>query len=291
MEGEEKEGLFRQSKAKISDPLSCISCLSWLKKEITIKKLTANDPDVDQLDPDVEPFDRDVKKAPRARQRAQPQPGAPSKSETIMKKSAILAAVSAFAIAFSLAPAVARAEDVGLNLGLRTGYAIALGDAIQRGPMSEGIAGAIPLHLDATFAITPTFNAGLYVAYGNGDKGSKADAPESVSTRAYGLQANMLFPSGWAGVFGGLESGNVDTTVSPSAQTATVTVSGWQAGLQGGADWTVAPSFVVGPFASLAMGQYTEWKDEVAGSSYSKDIRYTAMHQWLTLGLRGSFSL
>ena len=41
MEGEGKEGLFPQSKPKISDPLSCISCLSWLKKEITMKKLPA----------------------------------------------------------------------------------------------------------------------------------------------------------------------------------------------------------------------------------------------------------
>ena len=31
-EGEEKEGVFPQSKAKIADPLSCISCLSWLKR-------------------------------------------------------------------------------------------------------------------------------------------------------------------------------------------------------------------------------------------------------------------
>ena len=291
MEGEGKEGLFRQSKAKTSDPLSCISCLSWLKKEITIKKLTANDPDVDQLDPDVEPFDRDVKKAHRARQRAQPQPGAPSKSETIMKKSAILAAVSACALAFSLAPAVARAEDVGLNLGLRTGYAIALGDVIQREPMSEGIAGAIPLHLDATYAITPTFNAGLYVAYGNGDKGSNADAPESIRTRAYGLQANRLFGSGWAGVFGGLESMNWDTKASASAQTVTATFSGWQAGLQGGADWNVRGHFAVGPFASLALGQYTGVKLEKGGNSSSQDIPDPTMHQWLTLGLRGSFSL
>ena len=101
----------------------------------------------------------------------------------------------------------------------------------------------------------------------------------------------MLFPSGWVGVFGGLESINQAAKATTSAPTETYSLSGWQAGLQGGADWNVAPSFVVGPFASLALGQYTGVKLEQGGNSYSQDIPDPTMHQWLTLGLRGSFSL
>ena len=161
---------------------------------------------------------------------------------------------------------------------------------MKDGKMSDAIAGAIPLHLDATYAITPGFNAGLYVSYGLGMKGSKESA-DSASTMAYGLQANLLFPGGWAGVFGGLESVKMGAKATTSQPALTATVSGWQAGLQGGADWTVAPSFVVGPFASFAMGKYTGMKAESGGQSFSQDITEQAMHQWLTLGLRGSFSL
>ncbi len=209
-----------------------------------------------------------------------------------MKNSLIVASVAALSLSASLA----HADGVGVNLGLRTGYSIALGDSVANSKLSDGISGAIPLHLDATYAITPTINAGLYFGYGIGMAGSKSP-PDGVtvknSTLAYGLQANMLFPSegisGWAGVFGGLESGTSEQSLG--TQSATFTISGWQAGVQGGADWKVAPSLVVGPFASLAFGQYGSLKSESPKGTDTADITDKGTHEWLTIGIRGSYGL
>jgi len=207
-----------------------------------------------------------------------------------MKKSILVASFAAVSLSASLA----HADGIGVNVGLRTGYAIALGDGSENAPMSDLIKGAIPLHLDATYRITPTINAGLYFGYGLGMKGDKAaDGIDSVNTMSYGLQANMLFPSdgiaGWAGVFAGLE--NVKMSGTTNNFSVTSTTRGWQAGLQGGADWKVAPGFTAGPFASLAFGKYGSMEAEAGDISQSSDIEKTAMHQWLTLGVRGSYGL
>jgi hypothetical protein len=125
-----------------------------------------------------------------------------------------------------------------------------------------------------------------------------------VSTLAYGLQANVLFPSkemsGWAGAFGGLERFDGSGTMSGGAQGPTgstkVSYSGWQAGVQGGADWAVAPGLVVGPFASLAFGQYGSYSGELSApgvptQTTSGDVKDKGTHEWLTLGVRGSYGL
>jgi hypothetical protein len=206
-----------------------------------------------------------------------------------MKKSLLVASVAALSLSASLA----HAEGIGLNVGARTGYAIPLGDASEGNKLSDAVSGAIPLHLDVTYQITPTFNAGAYVGYGIGLKGDKAEDADSVSTLAYGLQGNMLFPQGentaWGGVFAGLES--VTAKGKANNTDVTSTTSGWQAGLQGGYDLKVAPAFSVGPFASFAFGQYGSLKAEGGGQSFSADIEKTASHQWLTLGVRGTYGL
>ena len=238
------------------------------------------------------PFLLHAKKARQSLYGSSPRGPPLTKEIPTMKNSLIVASVAALSLSASLA----HADGIGVNLGLRTGYSIALGDADANSKLSDGISGAIPLHLDATYAITPAINAGLYFGYGFGMAGSKSP-PDGVtvnnSTLAYGLQANMLFPSegisGWAGVFGGLESGT--SKASQGSLTATSTASGWQAGVQGGADWKVAPSFVVGPFASLAFGQYGSLKIESPDATVTGDVADKGTHEWLTIGVRGSYGL
>ena len=119
----------------------------------------------------------------------------------------------------------------------------------------------------------------------------------SFSTLNYGLQANMLFPSerisGWAGLFAGLESIAFNGTVVAAGIHVAFTdnISGWQAGVQGGADWKVASSVVAGPFVSLGFGQYGSGAVEIQGRTTSQDIANKATHEWLTVGLRGSYGL
>jgi len=47
------------------------------------------------------------------------------------------------------------------------------------------------------------------------------------------------------------------------------------------------PALGVGPFLSLSFGKY----GSASQDGNSVDINQTAMHEWLTLGLRGAFRL
>jgi hypothetical protein len=67
--------------------------------------------------------------------------------------------------------------------------------------------------------------------------------------------------------------------------------------LQGGADFSVAPGFALGPFLSLSVGQYSKASTSCSGNgcsafdSQSDDIKEKALHEWLTLGVRGTLVL
>ena len=202
-----------------------------------------------------------------------------------MNKSIIACAVF---VAASVSAPSAQADSGPFQLGLRTGYALPLGNIAKDAPLSDSISGAIPLQLDAAYKITPTMAAGLYVGYGLGMKGSKNTA-DSVSTLGYGLQANMSFPGGdmtpWAGAFGGMES--YTSTMSGGS----VKTSGWRAGLQGGADWKISGNFTAGPFASVGFGKYSTFKIEASGKTLEGDVTDAALNEWLTIGVRGTYGL
>ena len=61
--------------------------------------------------------------------------------------------------------------------------------------------------------------------------------------------------------------------------------------LQGGGDYFVAPNFAIGPFLSLSFARYSTVTADFAGTSTSMDVRNPAVHEWLQLGVRGTFSL
>jgi hypothetical protein len=57
--------------------------------------------------------------------------------------------------------------------------------------------------------------------------------------------------------------------------------------LQGGADFKVADAVAVGPFLSFSLGQYSS----VSSGDASGDITNKAIHEWLTIGVKGTFGL
>jgi hypothetical protein len=65
--------------------------------------------------------------------------------------------------------------------------------------------------------------------------------------------------------------------------------------LQGGLDFKVAPGLALGPFLSFSIGQYSSASVSCSGNacggfaSASDDIDEKAPHQWLLLGVRGTF--
>ncbi len=190
---------------------------------------------------------------------------------------------------FVLAPAAARAQ---LSVGARTGYAIPLGDADGSAAMSDVVSGQIPLHLDVDYRWNQ-LSAGGYLSYGFGDvAGATKDlcnafgASCSSSTLRIGAQLAWRFdpqpPAGVVGSWVGLGLGYDAVTLKLAS--TDVTMSGTELIFQGGYDWQIGQSGSLGAFASFSLGQYSEISGPVSGTISDKK-----MHEWLTLGIRGSF--
>ena len=59
--------------------------------------------------------------------------------------------------------------------------------------------------------------------------------------------------------------------------------------LMAGVDFRLSRVFGLGPFVGFSLGQYSRAHVEVNNTSQDNDIPETAMHQWLTVGLRTVF--
>jgi hypothetical protein len=64
--------------------------------------------------------------------------------------------------------------------------------------------------------------------------------------------------------------------------------------LHGGLDFNLSPGFGLGPFLSFSVGQYSSTSTSCSGSctgltAESGDVADKAVHQWLLLGVRGTF--
>jgi hypothetical protein len=57
----------------------------------------------------------------------------------------------------------------------------------------------------------------------------------------------------------------------------------------GGADFRISRVFGVGPFVDLSMATYTRQTTEIDGVSVKADITESAVHEWLTFGVRFVF--
>ncbi len=209
---------------------------------------------------------------------------------TVLALAALLAFV---APATSLAEETPAAEHggLGLKVGLGVGYGIPMGDALKDEKLSDVYAGEVPLELEVSYRFTHAISAGVYGGYGFGLVSSSADALDSISAWRLGVQGEYEFGKvGPALPFAALRVGYVSESLKAKAG-GTAKVSGWEYfTLIGGADFEVGRGFAAGPFVSFALGQYTnEQLPGESSASIASDKR--ALHEWLTVGIRGSFAL
>jgi opacity protein-like surface antigen len=191
-----------------------------------------------------------------------------------------------------LVPMTSRAADpVGVSLGLRVGYAPAMGDFAKDQSMSDGVKSQIPVQLDAIYKVNKDIGVGAYFSYGFGQLASDVcpdGASCSASDMRFGVQATYTFNSvkaplvPWAGLGIGYEIAKA--SIGDTDQSA----SGFEfLNLQVGGDYAVTPQFAVGPYLQYSVGQYSK-ADLGAGS---EDITDKAMHEWFGFGIRGKFDL
>lgn len=226
----------------------------------------------------------------------------------------IVAAGALAASAVVLAGNTARADatPTGIEVGLRAGYAIPLGDAAgapsggQSTSLSNVYSGMIPIQIDAGYRLNPNMMVGAFFQYGiamiatgSGSIGAQCSTGGvscSGSDMMFGAQFHYHFMPDqtidpWAGIGIGYEIASF--SASANGQSAGESFSGFQfVNLQVGGDYKVMPNLGVGPFVMFSLGEYSScsFSGGLANGT-SCSIPNTAMHEWLTFGIRGAYDI
>jgi len=195
----------------------------------------------------------------------------------------------------ALVPATSNAQ---VSLGLRLGFAPAMGDAVKDGKMSDGVKSQIPIQLDALYKVAPNLGVGGYFSYGIGQLGGEladicdaSDADCSARGMRAGLQLQYaLAPMGawmpWGGVGAGYEWGTM------KMGEGSVSYRGFElVNLQLGGDYKVSEQLSVGPYVLFSLGQYSNATIDDGVDSVSDSIDEKGIHEWFGFGFRGTFSL
>ncbi len=204
-------------------------------------------------------------------------------------------------VAALLLPTAAAAQrGVGVELGLRLGWASAVGDAARYVPMSEAVAWQVPIQAEVAWA-AQRFAAGLYGSWapaGAGAQGCTDGASCSAQVARAGFEGAWRFPAlgfgaaPWLGGALGWEWAS-HRRERLGAETTT-RWNGPELGLQGGLDWKLlgwSKTWWVGPYAQVGLGRYERMTLETAGAAASGGIADRAIHAWLQLGVRGAVDL
>jgi hypothetical protein len=207
-------------------------------------------------------------------------------------------------------------SDSGLSFGLRSGYAVPLGN-VQGSitilgqtltyPLTDYSNGLIPIWADIGYRFSPNWYLGAFYQYGIGLLPSKLTGTGGICSAGvsctewsmrFGLNVHYHFMPGekldpWVGLGAGYEISNLNG--SQGAVSGSVQVRGFEFGnAQFGLDFALSSSFAIGPFVAFSVGQYTD--ASVSGSftpifGTSGSIANKDIHEWLIFGARGVFNL
>jgi hypothetical protein len=237
------------------------------------------------------------------------QPAAPS--EAAAPSAAPVAAPAPVAGPTSAQTPAARAETEavseapparsGFQMAVRTGYSLPLGQVSgdANSGQSDIFGGHVPIMVDLGGKVSDHVFVGGYLGLGFGGAGNKLEPICSrsdvtciqVSLRI-GAEIQYHFSPAertnpWIGYGIGLESTGIGA--NSSTGNATTTVVGPEfARFMAGVDFRLSPGFGIGPYADITLGQYSNsaTKNSI-GVNQSSDITNTALHEWLTFGIRG----
>lgn len=183
-------------------------------------------------------------------------------------------------------------DQPGFSLSARLAYAVPMGSVAQGSTLSDGVSGGIPIVIEAAYRFNRNLSAGLAGQYAYMmTKNCTAGASCSATDYQFFLEGIYNARMGstidpWVGLGIGYE--NLSTNQSAGGVSQSVGVSGLGlATLQVGGNFLAAPQVEVGPFLSFSVGKY----GSASAGGYSGDIMNTAFHEWLQLGVRGTFNL
>ena len=183
-------------------------------------------------------------------------------------------------------------DQPGVSLSARLSYAIPMGSLMQDLTLSDGISGGIPVVIEAAYRFNRNFSAGLagqyaYMMTKNCDAGASCSATDYqffVEGIYNARMGSTIDP--WVGLGIGYEQ--LSLNESGGQNPGSGSASGWGlATLQVGGNFVAAPQVEVGPFLSFSAGKY----GSLSSGGQSADIPMTTFHEWLQIGVRGTFNL
>jgi hypothetical protein len=192
------------------------------------------------------------------------------------------------------------------HLGLQTGFALPMGklmdaDAergMQQVELGDVLSGQVPLAVDFAYRLAPAVALGLYAQYGvvlvkEHDRGCPSGWDCSAGDIRFGIFGRYDFAPAaklrpWVGLGAGYEI--LIGWGELGGFSSTHTYTGFELfNLRAGADFQLSDRFGLGPCLSFSLGNYdTEHIDGPIGEG-SNDV--SGLHQWLMLGVNGSFGL
>jgi hypothetical protein len=174
-------------------------------------------------------------------------------------------------------------------MDIRTGYSVPLGKLQKDTSLSDVFSGQVPIMLDIGGKLIPELFLGGYLGLGFGGAAKDNCASCAAVGLHLGIEAQYhILPGGqvnpWLGYGLGFESAAL------SDGSTSVGWGGFQfARFMGGADFRINRVFGVGPFVDLSMGTYTKVNVDTGSTTTKGDITETALHEWLTFGVRFVF--
>ena len=179
---------------------------------------------------------------------------------------------------------------VGFQMDFRTGYAIPMGNAtgVNGDKMTNSFGGEVPFILDIGGKVHKNIFVGGYLNLAFGGCGDFVTSNCAAVTFHIGPEILINFiPDGkvnpWAGYGFGLEV----AALSADNGNSSVSASGWEFGhFMGGVDFRLTRGFGIGPFLDLSLAEYTHESVTSNGVTLDGSINSTALHEWLTLGVK-----
>jgi hypothetical protein len=183
-------------------------------------------------------------------------------------------------------------DQPGVSLSARLAYAVPMGSLAQGSTLSDGLSGGIPIVIEGAYRINRNLSLGLagqyaYVMTKNCDTGASCSSSDFqiLLEAIYNARMGSTIDP-WVGLGIGYEQLSLSESAGGASQD--VSVSGWGlATLQVGGNFVAAPQVEVGPFLSFSVGKY----GSASAGGQSADIPMTAFHEWLQIGVRGTFNL
>lgn len=212
--------------------------------------------------------------------------------------------VLAIALGLSAAlPAAAQVPPIpspaqGPTLGARIGYGLPAGNLLEGASLSGAFKGSLPLQLDLGYRFDRHFSAGFYFSWAaafakNCDPGASCSG---TSTRLGIEAAYALDRQGgmrpWLGIGVGYEWLAVKESAGGSTVKATLSGFEWL-NLQLGGDFEVSPRFWLGPYLLVTFSEAADADLSGGGllpsGSASIPSSQRRFHEWITIGVRGTF--